>query len=228
MGQELVNRIPNPEILLSLEPEELGGILLPIFQARPRGTQSLNWWNYIREFHQFQELYPRQYAGAVSKAIMEAIDWMISSGLLVHDPDDSHGQSLFVTRRGLEVETPDQFSDFRQASLLNPKLLHPVVAKKAWPTFIRGKFDTAVFEVFKEVEVAVRATCQYEPRMVGVELMRTAFHPERGPLTDTTLPTAEREALMALFAGAYAGSNRQSDPLPSRDDRQRWSRRPSA
>ena len=32
--------------------------------------------------------------------------------------------------------------------------------------------------------------------------MRAAFHPERGPLTDTTLPVAEREALMALFAGA--------------------------
>ena len=32
--------------------------------------------------------------------------------------------------------------------------------------------------------------------------MRNAFHPERGPLTDTSLPVAEREALAALFAGS--------------------------
>jgi uncharacterized protein (TIGR02391 family) len=199
VGQELVRKIPDPDILLSLEPEELGGILLSIFQAR---AESLNWWNYIREFHQFQEQYPRQSRAAVSKAIMEAMNWMISSGLLAQDPEDSEGHSLFVTRRGMEVKTPDQFRDFRKASLLNPNLLHAIVAQKAWPTFIRGKFDTAVFEAFKEVEVAVRTACRYEARMVGVDLMRAAFHPERGPLTDTTLPVAEREALMALFAGA--------------------------
>jgi hypothetical protein len=62
---------------------------------------------------------------------------VISSGLLAHDPEDSNGHSLFVTRRGMEVKTPDQFRDFRQASLLNPKLLHVIAAQKAWPTFIR-------------------------------------------------------------------------------------------
>jgi uncharacterized protein (TIGR02391 family) len=198
VGQELRSKIPDPEILISLEPEELGGILLEIFKK----TTSLNWWNYIRELHQFQEIYPRQYTEAISKAIMEGIEWMISSGLLAHHPEDSNGHSLFVTRRGMELETIDQFRDFRQASLFNAKLLHKVIAKKAWPTFIRANFDTAVFEAFKEVEVAVRTACKYEARSVGVDLMRTAFHPERGPLTDTTLPIAEREALMALFAGA--------------------------
>ena len=162
MGTELLRKIPTAEILLSLEPEELGGILLPIFQTRSGGTRSLNWWNYIREFHQSQEVYPRQYIEPVSRAIMEAIGWMISSGLLAHDPEDSNGHNLFVTRRGMEVNTADHFHDFLQASLLNPKPLHTIVAQKAWPTFIRGKFDTAVFEAFKEVEVAVRTACKYE------------------------------------------------------------------
>jgi uncharacterized protein (TIGR02391 family) len=202
LGYELKNKIPDPEMLLSLEPEELAGVLLPIFQERNRTSSPLNWWNYMREFNQFQEVYPRQYVGAVSKAIMESIGWMMSTGLLATDPQDNQGNWLFVTRRGMALKTPDQFRDFRQASLLAPKLLHPLIAEKAWPTFIRGKYDTAVFEAFKEVEVAVRAAGKYEARMVGVDLMRAAFHPERGPLTDKTLPTAEREALMALFAGA--------------------------
>jgi hypothetical protein len=35
-----------------------------------------------------------------------------------------------------------------------------------------------------------------------VILMRTAFDPQKGKLTDSTQPEAEREALAHLFAGA--------------------------
>jgi uncharacterized protein (TIGR02391 family) len=77
-----------------------------------------------------------------------------------------------------------------------------VIAEKAWPTFIHAKHDTAVFEAFKEVEVAVRTAGGSDSRMIGVDLMRTEFHPENGALTDKRLPVAEREALSALFASA--------------------------
>src|SRR5437667_2409374 len=184
-------------MLLSLEPEELAEVLLPIFQERDR-TGNLNRHNYFTEFHQREEVYPRQYVERVCKAIKEAMLWMMSAGLLA--PDE--GNVMFVTRRGKNLKTPDQFRDFRQASLLSPKLLHPIIAEKAWPTFIRGKYDTAVFEAFKEVEIAVRTAGKYEARAVGVDLMRKAFHPDNGPLSDMSLPMAEREALMFLFSGA--------------------------
>lgn len=48
----------------------------------------------------------------------------------------------------------------------------------------------------------MRAAGGYGARTIGVELMRAAFHPENGPLTDKQLPISEREALSALFAGA--------------------------
>lgn len=38
--------------------------------------------------------------------------------------------------------------------------------------------------------------------MIGTDLMRAAFHPETGPLTDPTLPKGERKSLAHLFAGA--------------------------
>src|SRR6516225_2765395 len=40
------------------------------------------------------------------------------------------------------------------------------------------------------------------PRDIGADLMRAAFHPDNGPLTDTSLPKSERESLAHLFAGA--------------------------
>jgi len=64
-----------------------------------------------------------------------------------------------------------------------------------------------VFQAFKEVEVSVRKSANakgagYSDDLVGVTLMRRAFHPENGPLTDTSRVAAEREAKMAMFAGA--------------------------
>jgi len=38
---------------------------------------------------------------------------------------------------------------------------------------------------------------------VGSKLIRKAFHPENGPLTDMDLPKAEREAFCNYIAGAF-------------------------
>ena len=43
------------------------------------------------------------------------------------------------------------------ANVLPKQSLHPTIAERVWPNFIRGEYDTAVFQAFKEVEVAVRA-----------------------------------------------------------------------
>lgn len=76
---------------------------------------------------------------------------------------------------------------------------------------MRGEYDTVVFQVFREVEVAVPAAGNFGPNDVGRELMRNAFKPALkndqptttpGPLTDTELPAAEQEAMANLFAGA--------------------------
>jgi uncharacterized protein (TIGR02391 family) len=80
-------------------------------------------------------------------------------------------------------------------------------AQKVVPLFRRGDYDVAVFQAFKEVEVAVRKAANakkagYPDSDVGTALMRKAFHPETGPLTDMAVVRAEREAVMHLFSGA--------------------------
>ena len=42
----------------------------------------------------------------------------------------------------------------------------------------------------------------YAAEDIGTALMRKAFDPAKGPLTDTALPQSEKEALAHLFAGA--------------------------
>lgn len=71
-----------------------------------------------------------------------------------------------------------------------------------YPLFLGGHFDAAVATAFIQVEVVVRDACGYPDDLVGVKLMRRAFHPETGPLTDPEAVEGERQAVMDLFAGA--------------------------
>ena len=66
---------------------------------------------------------------------------------------------------------------------------------------MRGEFDVAVFQAMKAVEVAVREASRLTTE-IGVRLMRKAFDPKKGPLTDMQAEEGEREARSALFAGA--------------------------
>jgi uncharacterized protein (TIGR02391 family) len=85
-----------------------------------------------------------------------------------------------------------------------------LIATEVYPAFLRGKYDTAIFEAFREVEVAVREAGRFGPDDYGTDLMRAAFKPAEkkgqvttpGTLTDTQLPVAEQEAMANLFAGA--------------------------
>src|SRR5262249_7924546 len=83
-------------------------------------------------------------------------------------------------------------------------LLHPALTTKVVAEFIRGDYDTAVFQAFKEVEVAVRAKGKFSNTDIGVPLMRKAFDAKTGPLSDANAVEAEREATAHMVAGAMA------------------------
>jgi len=82
------------------------------------------------------------------------------------------------------------------------KTLHPAIASNTFALFLRGHYDTVVFEVFRAVEIAVRDAANLPPTLIGTSLMRKAFATGSGELTDASLVPAEQEATSNLFAGA--------------------------
>jgi uncharacterized protein (TIGR02391 family) len=91
---------------------------------------------------------------------------------------------------------------YRKANLLPKALLHPAIATKTHAAFLRGEYDTAVFQAFREVEIAVRQAGNFSATDLGVDLMDKAFHNTNGPLTDQSVPESEREATRLFFRGA--------------------------
>ena len=93
------------------------------------------------------------------------------------------------------------------AIALPKDLLHPTLVPKTWPIFLSGDYDTAVFQAFKEVEIAVRHAGGYSNSDYGKDLMRKAFKPSAenppGKLTDANEAHEEQKSLQELFAGAY-------------------------
>ena len=192
--------MPDPEIVLELEPEELAGYLIEYLNALPPAESGqLNTYNFgqIRTV----EGYAREYRRKIQLVLMEAWVWLEREGLLAPQPGKG-GDWIFITRRGKKMKGHADLEAYRRSSLLPREFLHPVIAQKIWSTFLRGDYDTAVFQAFKEVEVVVRQAAKLDATDIGVSLVRKAFDSKNGPLTDMSAVQGEREALSHLFAGS--------------------------
>lgn len=192
---------PDVEAILGIEPEELGGVVLAYLTTADRSEMTPG--NFASP-HAVANYPPGRQQDA-RRALIEAWMWLQREGFLAIEPD--HNNWYYITKRGHAAANADSFAAHRSASLLPRGALHPVIAEKVWGTFLRGDYDTSVFQSFKELEIAVRRAGRFTQTDIGMDLMRKAFRPESdkmlaGPLTDTRLPRGEQEALQHLMAGA--------------------------
>jgi hypothetical protein len=215
----LLSLFPKPEDVLALTPEDFGGVIIelmpPLLQNGLFNPAAL-----IAQVYQVVgPSYPRGSKRAIELAIAEAISWLVTEGLLVSDPGQPSPGFYVPTRRAQSLKTRTDVDAFRKGRILPSELLPTPFAAKVVPLFRRGDHDVAVFQAFKEVEVAVRNAANakgaaYADSEVGTTLMRKAFHPDTGPLADKTLVPAEREAEMHLFAAAIGHAK---NPTSHRD-----------
>ncbi len=202
--------VPDVEVLLALPPEELAPILLRLVRDRLENTM----------FHPNNfastvvgtgmsatdvPCYPAHRAQEVETVLSEGWQWLRVNLLIVPAPgmNGTSGWMVF-SRRGavLAAGGEEDFARFRAAAAFPKSLLHPSIADKVWLALARGDLDEAVFAAFKAVEESVRRAGSFGAADIGVPLMRKAFEKTTGPLTDSSQPEAEREALAHLFAGA--------------------------
>lgn len=132
---------------------------------------------------------------------MEAWMWLEKELFVMPRPGQQNDWAV-ITRRGRQILESQDFTAYRQESLLRSVNLNPILVRKVKPAFLRGYYDTAIFQAFKEVEVRVRKKGGFADDKIGVALMREAFRPKTGALTDLAAEAGEQQARMDLFAGA--------------------------
>jgi len=197
---KLSELIPDVDVLVALSPQELGGVLLEVLETHDK-IHPGNFLGGLFQLH--REEYPRTRERDVWDAFWEAWAWLEANGLII-PPDTTNGQNGWrkISRRGREMGGREGVIRYQEASMLPKALLHPVIVEKALVSFTRGEYDTAVFQAFKQVEIAVREAGGYSDKDFGMPLARKAFDPKKGPLSDMNIPEGEREGLQSLVAGA--------------------------
>lgn len=192
--------LPDAAAIFALEPEELAGLALELLNSSASNAPS--------------RLHPTSFTspetlGAFDPFIREQValvmaegwHWLVQEGLIAPRPGDTFGWH-FITRRGQKVRNRTELAAYVSAVILPRKLLHPAIANACWSAFLRGEYDTAVFQAYKEMEVKIREAAGAKPDDIGVPMVRKAFQPQSGPLVDLAATEGEREALMHLIAGA--------------------------
>jgi uncharacterized protein (TIGR02391 family) len=206
---ELSQVIPDVEVLLALEPEELGAKLLFLLRRRtfqrsmfmPDQLIAELWPSSTIPGHQTP--YSSNRREAIDIALTEAWAWLEAQGLIVPAPD-ANGRNgwRILSRRARRFENEGEFAQYGAARMLPKEMLNGRISEQVWMAFMRGEFDVAVFQAMKAVEVSVREAAGLGDAMIGVSLMHEAFSPDNGPLTDKNAERGERVARMELFAGA--------------------------
>lgn len=201
---QIADLIPDAEVLLSLSIEELAFSVLQVASTNLQNNMvHRNQLDNIDPEPGRERPYPARYESDVSLALREAVNWIEVNGLLLPalGTNGNNGWRVF-SRRGRQLLDETEFTSFRQAAAFPKSMLHPSIADRVWITLSRGELSDAVFAAFRTVEESVRSAGNFAETDYGVDLMRRAFNPDNGPLTDENQPKAEREALMHLFAGA--------------------------
>jgi uncharacterized protein (TIGR02391 family) len=200
--------IPEVDVLCALEPDELGLRMLPAL-ATWSHHDPLTLHNFVRRTAVVDSgpvlpsHYPLREGDRAAQAIREAWAWLEGQALLLEHPGyRTLTDARILSRKAARLaEEPAKRRTLPTRRVIK-ETLHSSICEDVWGLYHRGKYDTAVFEAMKAVEVAVRGAAGLPAADIGTKLMRKAFDVENGPLTDKTVEQAERQARSDLFAGA--------------------------
>jgi hypothetical protein len=144
---ELTQAIPDPNVLLMLEPEELGAKLLFLLRKRnfsrdmfTPGNLNMEIWSSVNLPGQ-QQPYPNTQREAINLALAEAWAWLEAQGLIVAAPENGQYGWKMLSRRAKRFESEAEIAQFATARILPKEALHPRIAEKVWMAFMRNEFE---------------------------------------------------------------------------------------
>lgn len=194
--------VPEAQAVLEMQTADLSGYVLEVLMSA--GPTERGIWNR----RNFCTQTAREYAQpdqpvqeAVGVACSSAWSWLEANGFIARHPEQDNDWFL-PTRKGETLRNHIDLRKFLTSEQLPEVFLHPDLRVHVRPLYFQSRFETAVFEAFKTLEVAIRDAAKLGHDLVGVSLASRAFHPDDGPLTNQSTDRGERVALMNLMTGA--------------------------
>lgn len=198
--QQLARDYSDPKelALVPLQDMAMQLLRLLIHRERTHGGQPVCLQNITGEM---REIYRERMAPGCLQPVAEAWAWLLSNGFLCQHADHDHTWKT-PTRAGRSLASQEGYAEWLDEQQLPAHMLHAGLHGMALRLFRQAHYDTAVFEGFKCLELAIRHAAGLDDSFIGIKLAARAFHPEGGPLTNSEAETGERVSLMNLMSGA--------------------------
>ena len=162
-----------------------------------------------RENIEYQEIIAEAKAGSYRPIRFSRIKYkdnpnpLIDIRVFQRGYDDEGEEAYFPTKSGFQFPESEFTKVVKTWTILPSSYVHREVMDKSFELLAKRQFESAVLQAFKCVEIRIREKSGSSADDVGVKLIRRAFDPKTGVLTNMSLPVAEREALSNYVAGAY-------------------------
>ena len=152
----ITKTIPDPEVLIAMPTPELAGIVLSEIN-RDTGIKTIHTANFTLPGNLTD--YDQAHMAEAQLALMEAWCFLCNEGMLVPEPGNHTTDWHVVSRLGKSIESIDDFNSYLHSRLFPKKSIHPKITSKVFPLFMSGDYETAIFNSYKIVEIAVRDGC---------------------------------------------------------------------
>jgi len=118
--------------------------------------------------------------------------------------DDEGEEQYFPTKMGFRFPEREFRRVVEKYALMPESYVHPIIVKKCFSLLNSGEFDSAVIQAFKAIETTTREKIGAPADMFGERLLKKAFNPDDGVLTNHALTKSERFAFLNYITGAFS------------------------
>jgi len=118
--------------------------------------------------------------------------------------DDDGEEQYFPTKVGFRFPEREFRQVVKKYAVMPESYVHPIIVKKCFSLLNSGEYESAVIQAFKAIETTTREKIGAPADMFGERLLKKAFNPEDGILTNHNLPRAEKFAFLNYITGAFS------------------------
>ena len=135
--RELTEAFPDAKTLLTLQPEELGDVILELVQADGPGRVMFSMGGILEPVNNRSDPpWPQAIRPQVVQAVAEAMAGLEHAVLMIGDPTQGHNTSFrTLTRRGRQLQKRELAAAYRKAAILPLALVHPAILEKSHAAF---------------------------------------------------------------------------------------------
>lgn len=118
--------------------------------------------------------------------------------------DDEGNEQFFPTKTGFRFPERGFRRVVQKYALMPESYVHPTIIKKCFSLLHNHEYESAILQAFKAIEVSVRDKIGAPADCFGERLLKKAFNPDDGVLTNQELPRSERFAFLNYITGAFS------------------------